>query len=390
MDVLHQLNGSFDLDLAGRYALDAAADRDALLQAELIQLAEGLPRELDRFVQNIVGMNQLVLEPLGDADAEPLHELQRFRGAAWRQIEQNRRHADAVVAAVVVVVGQKAFGRLHVVGRLGDEEGAAGLLLVERAQMLVSLAPVPFRDDDAAEHQLLVQAGAQTIGFGQLDLHLLPARRGADEHRITLLVAVLVNPFLQLASAPAGDAVVDDSRKAELLLEIVPIIGGRIKRGQIGEGPVLVGALGFVLDVVQHEAVEADALQTLDLLVGDFPHLLRRMRIFGRGHAVGDDAALPAQQLVLKGGGTHEGPPCAALASLLPSLALRIPVLIFLFRIAGYRPKKPLPEAGALRYSPFLDRKPRQVCSSHRAGVDGGSQPVREVWFWRQEYVLPP
>lgn len=104
-----KLNGCLDLDFSDRNTFNIAPDRNVPLMGKMSQLPPVLFRKFDRLLKDILRVNQFILQPSGDADAEPLHELKRFQRAARREGEDDRYERNVLLAAMVVIIGKEIF-----------------------------------------------------------------------------------------------------------------------------------------------------------------------------------------------------------------------------------------------------------------------------------------
>ena len=90
----------------------------------------------------------------GTVDAEPAEEPQGLHRSAHRKGEHDRDRIEVAVATLVGIVGDQILGCVDVVDDLGDEVGAAGLLLGDQPEVLVVFASVPLGYRDGAEEQV--------------------------------------------------------------------------------------------------------------------------------------------------------------------------------------------------------------------------------------------
>src|SRR4051794_4973801 len=152
-----------DLHPADRDGLDVDAERDAQMAAEGDQLERGQLGVLERRVEGVVSVTQVILNPARDSDAEPAEEPQRLYRSAHREGEHDRDRIEVAVATLVGVVGHQILGRVDVVDDLGDEVGAAGLLLGYQPEVLVVFASVPLGYRDGAEEQVGRHLGTELL-----------------------------------------------------------------------------------------------------------------------------------------------------------------------------------------------------------------------------------
>src|ERR1700689_1135076 len=126
---LGQAHARLDLQSADRYGLDVDAERDTQAAAEGHQFKRVSLGMLEGCVEGVLGVAQVVYDPARDVDAEPSEEFQGLHRAAHRKGEHDRDRIKAAIRELVGIVGYQILGSVDVVNDLGDEVGAAGVLL---------------------------------------------------------------------------------------------------------------------------------------------------------------------------------------------------------------------------------------------------------------------
>src|SRR5690606_3120971 len=86
-----------------------------------------------------------VLQPPGERDPEPLHELKRTHRTARRESKHNRCGGSCACLQGQSVVGKQGFGGRGIVHRLRDKEATARVLLGEHALVFVLFHDVTLR-----------------------------------------------------------------------------------------------------------------------------------------------------------------------------------------------------------------------------------------------------
>lgn len=214
-----------------------------------------------------------------------------------RVLLEQRYWREAGLPGGARVVGDERAGGTGVVHGLGDEEAAAGRLLLQQAQMLIALAGVPLGDGDSAQLQARRVLMGQRIGL--IERERARGERGgrSDQHGEGLEGAGVfgAQPFYEGLAGERRDRAVHDARHRHRIqgsIRIVLGLEGREKR----KGPRAMHPTGLVLEVVDHEAIGLEFLDASQLGGGDGREPLGRSGFLGRREAIQAKAWLGGAQ----------------------------------------------------------------------------------------------
>ena len=89
MNPVHQFRRSFDLNGSTRNALHVTSDRDTTLAGVGIELLEGVFRELDRALEHVGSVGELMPNGSWDVNSEPFKERERLERTARAERNQD-------------------------------------------------------------------------------------------------------------------------------------------------------------------------------------------------------------------------------------------------------------------------------------------------------------
>ena len=176
--------------------------------------------------------------------------------------------------ALVRVVGDQVLRGVDVVDDLGDEVGAAGLLLAGQTNVLIAFASVPLGYRDGPEEQVRVDFGAELLGPAQRRGDTSLARGSANEDGHSLGSVLRSDPVAEVCFCVLRRRPVDNDRRAPCSEMAVQVVGWVHHRKE-GEWPLVGVTVGLVIDVVEDQAVHAEGPQPLE---GDIGYLLSLLR----------------------------------------------------------------------------------------------------------------
>ena len=140
--------------------------------------------------------------------------------------------------------------------------------------MLPAPARVPLRDRDTSEEEIRAHLAPEFVGPQQRGCDRLLTRGRPDEHRQRLGWGLFAEPRAKTLLWVLADSAVHDGghfQADEIASEVV----GWVHRGEERKGAFLGIAVALVINVVEHEAVDAHGAQALKRLRGDLTGLLR-------------------------------------------------------------------------------------------------------------------
>ncbi|HEY8945158.1 MAG TPA: hypothetical protein VIM73_12895 [Polyangiaceae bacterium] len=111
VDAADQLLRGLELRYPRGDALHVATDLQPLFRGEVAHLSESADGKLDGTREHVPRGQEVALHGCRDVYAQPFLELQRLRGAARTEGEQDRRHFDALELRADSEVVQQALRR---------------------------------------------------------------------------------------------------------------------------------------------------------------------------------------------------------------------------------------------------------------------------------------
>ena len=150
--------------------------------------------------------------------------------------------------------------------------------------MFVAGACVPFRDRDTSEEQVRAQFAPDFVRARQRRRSRPITGRGPDEDRHGSGRHLVTQPRAKVDLRVLADRAVHDGGHLQLREGASEVLGW-VHRGQERERTLLGIAIGLVVDVVEHQAVDPHGPQTLEGCGGDLPDLrwFRRQARWGHG-----------------------------------------------------------------------------------------------------------
>ena len=118
-------------------------------------------------------MDEFVLKPPGNGDAEPRQKFERLSRSAGTQGDEDRGNRAFQFLIAIIEITQKILRRENGVDRLADEELASLVLLADRALDFPSPGLMTLGNQDSPQRNVRCLTLACAIGIAKPELHFL-------------------------------------------------------------------------------------------------------------------------------------------------------------------------------------------------------------------------